>query len=329
LETNKPHVFNYVFINAGRYSRNVSAQRVFWNLKFSLKAFYLLAIKVKSGDIVLCASRPNELIFLVSLLSWKKARLILDVRDIWPDSLPKNSFAARLWHSYNNLLIQRSIKRFHKAVYVAPRFLEWIQSRGNILQPTTYFIPLGIDNQIYNSEVKTIEWSKKLNFLYCGSLTTQFDIRQTILALSQGRYSFSLFGDSGNGEFYSEIKEWISDIEEMKISNILSREELIKEYNSAHIAVITMIAGALPNKFFDALGTCTPILAIGDGDVANMVIQHNIGWVVTENEASHISEVINGINRLDYNECIKNIKNIRSNYSRDLQTLKLKNTILG
>ena len=59
LETNKPHVFNYVFINAGRYSRNVSAQRVFWNLKFSLKAFYLLAIKVKSGDIVLCASRPN------------------------------------------------------------------------------------------------------------------------------------------------------------------------------------------------------------------------------------------------------------------------------
>lgn len=328
LILNKSDKISYLFINAGSYEYNISVRRVIWNLSFSLKAFYKLLRKSKHGDTVLISSRPNELIFLVSLLSYRKIRLVLDVRDIWPDSLPKTSLAARFWHFYNNRLIKNSLSRYQKIVYVAPRFRDWIEQRRVVNSSDVSFIPLGIDNTIYKAKLRGLPWNRDLKFVYCGSLTTQFDIRQVVNALKTKEFHFSIFGDNGSGEFFTEVNSMVSNCSFMKINMILSREELIKEYEAAHIAVITMVAGALPNKFFDAIGTCTPILAIGNGDVANLVSKYKIGWVIEKNEYRDIVEILEGINSNDYDIRLRNIENIRSEFSRDNQTEKLKKALL-
>ena len=125
-----------------------------------------------------------------------------------------------------------------------------------------------------------------------------------------------IFGDNGSGERYKEIKEMVRRNDKIKLLNFVDPNKVPDLYKEADVSIIYMKAGALPNKVFDALGSYTPILSIGEGDVSNFVKKYNIGWYVA-NDPTEIKLLIKDITREEVNQKIKNIENIRVNYLRD------------
>ena len=76
-----------------------------------------------------------------------------------------------------------------------------------------------------------------------------------------------------------------------------------------------MISGALPNKFFDAIGSLTPILAVGNGDVADMVKKYDLGWCV-DNNVEKIKNCLINISKNAIEQKVINIKKIKNKFMR-------------
>ena len=71
--------------------------------------YHILKSKLRENDTVMIPSRPVDFIYFISKLkNDKKIKLVLDIRDIWPDALVKSNFFTH----YCNFFLKRSIFKF-------------------------------------------------------------------------------------------------------------------------------------------------------------------------------------------------------------------------
>lgn len=121
--------YKLTLLNVGLYDTNVSPRRVLWNQRFAYKCYLLLSQLLHGGDILIVPSRPPELIYVATLLKrQKKCRIILDIRDIWPDALTESSGLSKfVFSTYCNLFLNKSVNRYDSFIHVAPSFLNWLQ----------------------------------------------------------------------------------------------------------------------------------------------------------------------------------------------------------
>ena len=75
------------------YNKNLSIKRIISNFKMSYDFYHILKSKLRENDTVMIPSRPVDFIYFISKLkNDKKIKLVLDIRDIWPDALVKSNF---------------------------------------------------------------------------------------------------------------------------------------------------------------------------------------------------------------------------------------------
>ena len=81
--------YSRIKVKVPRYSKNVSLKRMYSHLIFSLKAFFLI-IRIRP-TIVYLKIPSNTILFLVHPLKFlMKFKTIVDVFDLWPESLPES-----------------------------------------------------------------------------------------------------------------------------------------------------------------------------------------------------------------------------------------------
>jgi len=319
-------IYEIKYLNVGKYSKNISIRRVFWNINFSIKTFFFLLNKVSNNDIILFPSRPTEIFLTVAILKkLKKCKLIVDVEDIWPDALLiSNKFYKKLFSIYCNFFIKTGIKKVDKAFYVSENFVDWIRRYNKNIN--SIFIPLGIEEKyISNNLVFFDKELYKINILFIGSLQLQLDILPLCKAISYNkkRYKLIIVGENGTGDRYEIIKNFLDENKiDYEIHSFLEREKVMEIAKQCHIGVIPMISGGLPKKFFDYIGSYKPVLVLGtNGGAAIEVKKYNIGWV-SSFVPEEIFKIIESINTKDLNEKISNILTSINNYK---ETFSLKN----
>ncbi|WP_225035058.1 glycosyltransferase [Winogradskyella sp. SM1960] len=306
------------FIDVGLYKTNISPKRFFWNIKFAYKVYKYLKKIVRKEDIVLFPSRPPELPFVGKLLKKKYSiKLVLDIEDIWPDAfLINNRIIKSTFYSYCNALNSRSVPAFDSVVHVSPSFTKWFQRYAP--ERTSIFTPLGITCLEDNTEGKKFYASepKQFKLFYGGTLTLQFDIMPVLKAMQKSKLNFSitLAGDNGSGERAKMVKEFIelNNIDHRNLG-LLNKKDFIKQLGNSDIAILPMISGGLPKKFFDALGSYKPILCLGEGGAYQEVKKYDLGWT-TSFKDEDVLNVLNMINIDVLNYKINNIANHRHKY---------------
>jgi glycosyltransferase involved in cell wall biosynthesis len=99
-------------------------------------------------------------------------------------------------------------------------------------------------------------------------------------------------------------KEWLlKEVNRLKLSNIAvlpsqPRRELNTLLNACDVAVISMIPGmsgiSIPSRMYNCMAAGKPILAITDeeSELALVVRENHIGWVVPPNDPSRVVEAI-------------------------------------
>lgn len=293
--------FDFIFTIS--YKKNISVLRVVSNLVFSINLFIYLMKNAKSDDIIYINSIPPEVLFVCSILRRiKKIKLIVDVRDIWPDALininSEKSLTLRVFEKYCNFIYSHSHSVIDKIFYVAPSFKGWIERNSPKGIDKVYF-PLGFDEKRWdlsnNNEAELIVNSEFINVVYVGYLSHQFDLENVIIAVSKiSNVKLHIVGGGDNYNYYTSKYSNLSSVE---FYGMVKPRWISKNISQFDVAFLPLKSGGgalLPNKFFDYVAGELPIIAFGSPDVESIIYEYNIGWNVS-NDVENICTLFSSL----------------------------------
>ena len=294
------------------YKKILSPKRILSHMEFSLKtALFLLKNK---ADLVIIPSRPMELIFVTSWISFiKRYDIILDVSDIWPDAFPKKDVSNIIFKIYCSIFLYLSMWNIHNFIYVSPSFFSWIKRYSK--PKNVIYVPLGYDNDRWKDIKEPTINGGSWKLLFIGNFSLNFNFYPLIDAIGENKnIRFTMVGGGDNVDL---IKRYIKkkEYDNIKLTGFVDKAAVIDYMNYNDITVIPMIGQSIPNKFFDSIGGKRSIIVFGDYDTASFVKKEKIGWVVNFNK-NDISKLLRSLNVKDYHEKYNNISIIRSSYSK-------------
>jgi len=315
--------YNLRIIKSIGYYKNVGFKRILSNLIFSWKTYKFLKNENLDNATIIVPSRPVEILFFLSKLKKiKPAKIIVDIRDVWPDAFNiGNPIFKKLFYAYCNFFLIKSVKNFDEFIHTCPSFTDWLYryapSKKSILTP------LGYDKSRFEnffiSEPRI--FTGVINFVYIGLLQKQMDLLPFISTISKNcSFSLTIYGDDGEGENYKLTKNYIKDnrIENVYLKGKILQNKVPKILSSFDVGLMPMNAKyAFPNKVFDYIALSLPIFSIGNHDTSTFVTENNIGWSCDFDESDINQKIQQTLNKENYNSYALNILNIRATYSRE------------
>ncbi|MBN2468880.1 MAG: glycosyltransferase [Deltaproteobacteria bacterium] len=301
------------------YRSNISAWRVFSNVVMTFRHFFYLSHVLRSGDTIVAPSRPVEIIAMVALLkSMRRIRVVLDIRDVWPDALQGIGFFKKIVFSiYCNLYLKPSLKHIDTFVHIAPSFVKWLHRYAPKADST--FIPPGFDSARWvGMELRRLANNESISLVFIGALQYQLDAMPLLNALvDRPRFSLTLLGDNGTGQRYLEVKKFIEKhrMSNIKLKGRMTPEEVVKELRGHDIGVVPMISSSLTNKMFDYIAAYLPVISLGDNDSSDFVRHYDIGWTAPF-EPEIIGNLLDALTAEEVNRKAKNVQAIRDQFDR-------------
>ena len=257
---------------------------------FSFVISSYFAVKKHAGeiDIIICESPPLFLgMTAMRLKRIKKAKLIFNVSDLWPES------AERLGIVKNRLLLGMAY-RLERKIYSRSELITG-QTQGivkNILQrfpeKKAYWLPNGVDLSIYDHNSVRSSWRSEngfsetdLIFLYAGILGHAQGLEVILdAALSLIDKQNIKFVLAGSGP----VKQDLLYLKEMReLPNVFFLDTIPKSKMPALIGAcdasiiplkrLDIFKGAIPSKIFECLAMKKPILLGVEGEAKELFIE--------------------------------------------------------
>ncbi|MFW2585301.1 glycosyltransferase family 4 protein [Aliarcobacter butzleri] len=273
---------DFIWIKMPNYKAPKSLGRIRNWFLFALKLFFIPFLKLDKPDFILVSSLPLHPIVSAKYLSNKyKAKLIFEVRDIWPLSAielggysPKNPFIKHLqW------LENFAYKEADSVVTVLANAYEHMKTRG--LEESKFnYIPNGIlideMNQIEELDEKIVKQIPKDKFIvgYAGTfgIANALDsfIEAAKISKNYENIAFVLVGDGKEKEKLLKLSEGYSNIYFVDTVKKNQVQSVLKSFDICYIGLKKdplFKYGVSPNKLFDYMYSEKPILyAIDSGD---------------------------------------------------------------
>lgn len=244
--------------------------------------------KLGNFDFLMCESPPLFLGYSAMYLARKKkAKLIFNVSDLWPESAEKlgvvnNKYLLKL--AYN-----LEAKLYKKSVLVTGQtqgICKSINERFPLVK--TYWLPNGVDLDYYNpTTVANTGWrtkngfhSEDLIFMYAGIIGIAQGLEIIIKAAENFKENpgikFVLMGSGPEKKMLLEMKEAMN-LKNVYFFEPVTKKEMpgiLKEINAAIIPLkkLDLFLGAIPSKIFENLSMEVPILLGVNGEAKELFI---------------------------------------------------------
>ena len=290
------------------YKKNLSISRILSHLMFSYKTFYmLLACK---PELVYVEVPNNSLV--KSSAKYKKinnAEIIVDVFDMWPESMPvktKNMIVNRgfnIWRNFRN----KNLK-FADQIWIECDYYRELLSAQNINLPmeTKY---LTLENAETSIETKVSE--DEIDLCYLGSINNIIDIsliEKIVSELAKNkRTRIHIIGDGERKDEFLEILKQNS-IEIIDHGKVYEIDKLQEIFNQCWFGINVLredLAIGITMKSISYFRGGLPIINTVQGDTSRFVEECNIGINVDRHDVrSCVSRILN-ITKDDL-ACMKN-----------------------
>ena len=290
------------------YKKNLSISRILSHLMFSYKTFYmLLACK---PELVYVEVPNNSLV--KSSAKYKKinnAEIIVDVFDMWPESMPvktKNMIVNRgfnIWRNFRN----KNLK-FAGQIWIECDYYRELLSAQNINLPmeTKY---LTLENAETSIETKVSE--DEIDLCYLGSINNIIDIsliEKIVSELAKNkRTRIHIIGDGERKDEFLEILKQNS-IEIIDHGKVYEIDKLQEIFNQCWFGINVLredLAIGITMKSIPYFRGGLPIINTVQGDTSRFVEECNIGINVDRHDVrSCVSRILN-ITKDDL-ACMKN-----------------------
>jgi len=280
---------SYIYVNQ---KANILV-RILNYASFVLSSAIIGWLKVGKQDLIICESPPLFLGLTALFLKWKKrARLIFNVSDLWPESVEKleiirNKSLLRLAYKLEKYI-------YHKAILVSGQtkgIISNIETR--FPEVNTFWLPNGIDFGQFDANAAGNDFRVKYQLsndifilLYAGILGHAQGLETVLeaaeLLKANRNIKFILVGDGPErSQLIKLAKDW-------KLENIIfipnqPRSEMPTIISACDAFIVPLkklelFLGAIPSKLFEPLVMGKPIILGVDGEARELFIdQGNCG----------------------------------------------------
>ncbi|ATI50375.1 glycosyltransferase family 4 protein [Bacillus tropicus] len=282
-----------------KYTRNL-----FRRLMLYIEVAFRLILEIckdKEKYDYIFVSTPSIFIPVAGMFAKRKmkAKLIVDVRDLWPESLIGIGFFNKNW------ILKFAYKLEHKIYHAADNiiinskgFYSYISSTG-IAPNRISFMP----NSLTEKELSTVpkkNTSDQLTVIYTGNIGLAQDIEKLILIAEHLKeYKNISFKIIGYGYQKRELGE---SIEAKQLPNIQlidpkNREDTLAEIVNADIAYVSLVEKdvfkkVLPGKVMDYMSMRKPIVADVAGYAKEVIEEAQCGFVTEDRTAAELGAYI-------------------------------------
>ena len=296
-----------VWLPAGSYERNDWRRGVGMAL-FAWHAAQYLVRDARRSDIII-GSSPQLLAAAAARLAalLRATRFVLEVRDLWPESLTAVSGKRGLLAAALQLLANMLYRTSHAIVILAEGNRARIEHHGG--RPARIiFVPNGADSAAFEGPAvappPSLSWiADSPTFVYAGAHGPANGLEITIEAASllkqRGRQDIRVLL-VGDGPAKSDLQR---EAHGRGLTNLVFHDPIAKE---AIPGLLRCCAGGLmllkdaelfrfgvsPNKLFDYLASGLPVITNVPGEVASTVERAEAGIVIRPHDAKGLADAM-------------------------------------
>lgn len=300
-ELNEDKNIHRIKITNKKYSRNI-LNRLFYYLEMALKMIFFVLLNRNKYDVVFVTSPPIFVAMVGLFAKFRfRAKLILDIRDLWPESLKGVGV-------FNYSIVINFFKKIEKIIYHrssnivvnSKGFIEYIVSRSKGFTEKILYIPNGARNyEITAPKQKT----KNFKVIYAGNIGLAQDdkvIKHLAKELNKRKIELTIIA---YGMRRDSLVEYIkkNTLDNVKLVDPTTREECLKIISNHQIGIVTLVKEevfktVLPGKVIDYMTCGVPIIASVSGFSEEILVNENTGFVSQ-----------------NHNELVKYIEELRMN----------------
>lgn len=240
-----------------------------------------------SFDVVVCTTPPLLLTAsAVRIARRKRTRLVLDVRDIWPDvAYEMGSFApGSPYGRFFEFLAKEAYRAADLVVSVSPGKVEKLRAR--VPHGRIELVPNGIDEAfLKNSEDLDVVERFRLDegpvCAYVGNIGLAQGLG-TLLDIASARplVRFLLFGSGADEAKLRERveSEGLSNVEFCGSVGAGGVYTVLRHANLAYVPLVSSrLRDSVPTKIYEALACGCPVLLAAEGDAADLLDASGLG----------------------------------------------------
>lgn len=300
--------YKIVFTHSMGYKNNRMPRRFIAHWHYTYKLIHELKRR-KKPDIIFVSMPPLSNISKVSKWAEKYGiPVVADIIDPWPDSFIKdlsNSFKVvgetLLFPFYK--LLERALNRCSAITSISNGYLDWVSDYHKSDMKTSPFF-LAIDFEEVQQKITQMlngtryEAEKPLRIIYAGSLASSYDIPTILKAARYFDEKYPVrtkFIITGKGPQAERIKQVQENLENIEYLGWVSRDELLNQYGLADLGLIqhkNSLTQTITYKFFNYMSGGLPLLNSLQGEMADMIGQHNLGF---NNEEQNVDQLTQNI----------------------------------
>lgn len=324
-------VWSFMVANKGFFKRSLDY------ISFGISAF-VAGLFVKTDLIIATSPQFFTAISGRKLGFWKSTPWIMEVRDLWPESIKNvgalnDNFTIRMLEKEEIKCYKRA-----KAIVVAVDFRKEISAKGIGVEKIKV-IKNGANLELFKTRSKSIELIRKHNLqgkFIIGYLGTHGMAHKLDFILNAAKkvkdplVHFLFVGDGAEKENLLKLAEELN-LENVTFIRTVSKSEAVDYLALMDSALIPLkrselFKNALPSKIFESAAMERPILLGVDGEARKLIEDYNAGiYFEPENESAFL-EAIN---------CLKNDKELYkicqqgcNKLAKDFDRKKLANNML-
>ena len=280
------------------YNKHIGIRRLLFHITFSYR-FYKKARTLEPPDYIIFATPAPFADYLTTRLAKETgARLIVDIRDLWPELFyaifPHNfQFILKTLFSPFKLLRDYSLKNAYYITAVTKTYLQHakkITTKQKIIKGyKTIYFGVNLRNFQFKNKDTNFNLSLKKNkddiwIIYAGTLGVMYDLStmlETFRLLEKENKNCKLL-IAGNGP----LKEYVTTtIKEKKLRNVnylgtLSINELVKYYIQSDIGLCAYKKNStvvMPARVYDYFAAGLVIINSLSGELEDILITNSIG----------------------------------------------------
>ena len=280
-----------------KMKKKTTAMRMLNQLSFAISSVFCSG-KAGRADVVLTTSPP----VLISMAGWliakmKRAKLVYDVRDIWPDvalemgSFSEGSIYCRVFAFIRDFMLK------HASLVTAVSPGKVKKLKEYVPNAEVAFVTNGLDerflkNGFHSDVAQKYGLTEGFNCVYIGNLGWAQGLVQLMhLAERTGQDNiparFVLFG---SGVEEDSLRQYAKEhrLDNVVFAGRLPNAEMYTVLKAAQLSFVSLVnenlKDSVPTKMFEALGVGCPVLLSAVGDAANILNAAGLGIAVCPND---------------------------------------------
>jgi len=302
---------NFIPVKTLGYKRNISFFRILSHIIFALKIKGI--IKKENPDLIYVTIPPNAAAYSVIKIieKNKKTKVIIDIVDIWPETLPIpivykryfNYFVGWFWKYLRNY----ALKRADYIVCESNYFKQKLALKGSNVQ----VIHLAKIIKYHEKPIANVTSGKVIKIAYLGSMNTITDFN-TLLKVGKkiglNHIEIILIGDG-------ERKDWLlSALKKNKIKYTYfgkifeegRKKEILSKCDFGFNGYKSNTEVALSYKSIDYLSYGLPLINSTKNDTWDCVEKYKIGFNYNKNTTDQLIENLRILNCTELEKMKKN-----------------------